>query len=195
MAFSEMMTRETVVNKMRKIQHNLGRKHWDRLGGEARVAAISDVCVWSYDDVATAWADVQQIFDDRQLDMVAADPSYEPLVFDRQSEATQEIHAAIQYLGMVDYDDLPEEERVNFVAIYCLEHALSNVLVAIDTGMDEVAREIIPGFIVDGAKKEKAFVEINSSPANKMLLSLGKALRALLGQGLGQVLRLPGVGA
>ena len=36
--------------------------------------------------------------------------------------------------------------------------------------MDEVAREIIPGFIPDATPKSKAFVEVHKSPANKMML-------------------------
>ena len=97
-----------------------------------------------------------------------------PQFFDALSETTQEILAAIQLLGHLEYEALPSNMKVVYVALYCLEHALSNTLVAIDEGMDEEARQLIPDFMPDGKKKEKAFVEVSNSPGNKMMLSLCK---------------------
>ena len=183
MAFAEHMTRETVVEKMRKIQEffargkccleilqhpladqvdldrvrasvsdrggadgkvanalktrcvrsvqrELGRKAWeerDLLEREAAILALYS----SWAVVLEAWEAAQALHDDDELNNRAAgDPrqpfgEYVPKLFDTLWETSQEILAAQQMLGIEAYDQLSEDEKVKFVALYCLEHGLS----------------------------------------------------------------------
>ena len=229
MAFAELMTRETVVNKMRKIQeyfavgkaalqtlqhpmahmldidrcgaslsdrggadgvthrslqaavirrvrYKLGVDRWLEMDEDARVGALGDIrpSQWWEDGVEEAWADAQDIFDDEELNEHAVNPEHSARSFEKQSEFFQDCRAAIQLLGYIAYEDMPSSKQVVFVALFCLEHGQNNVLVAMDGAMDEVAREVIPGFLPDATPKSKAFVEVHKSPANKMLLGFGK---------------------
>jgi hypothetical protein len=76
-------------------------------------------------------------------------------------------------LGSTLYEVMDDNEKVVMVKLYCLEHALSNVLMAVGDGMATVARELIPAFIPEGSKV-KAFVEVATSPGNKFILSFCK---------------------
>jgi hypothetical protein len=171
---------------VRSVQRKLGCKVWDdlgasgeKVGGEtleqtmARMSLYDSAITFEVDRVK-AWEAAQHLWDNDQLDKRAVAPDYMPTFFDDLFEATQEMLTVQQLLGLEAYAQLSEEERVVFVGLFCLEHGLSNTLVAIDSGFDEYAREIIPSFIPETTKKEVAFVEVNSSPGNKLCLSFCK---------------------
>ena len=156
MAFGEMMTRETVTNKIRKmreffargkaslelldhplashvkferasgatsdrggadgkvsnqiereiiesVKREMGRKAWDGvLDVDAKFIAVCDAWGES-DDVVDVWAQAKARHDDIELDRHAVDPEYSPQLFNTLSETTQEVWAAIQLIGHLEY--------------------------------------------------------------------------------------------
>ena len=148
----------------------LGREEWAKATQDEKDSAIIDA---EDEDNWELWERAAVLYADEQLNAKHLDPEHVALPFDELSEMTQILRVASFMLGWESYEVLDADKRVVMVKLYCLEHALSNVLVQVGEGMATVARELIPAFIPEGSKV-KAFVEVATSPGNKFILSFCK---------------------
>jgi hypothetical protein len=144
----------------------LGREEWRRASEDERDNAFLYV---ESEEACEYWERAAIVYADEELNKKHLDSEHVAAPFDDLSEMTQLLRVASYMLGSERYEAMGDDEKVVMVKLYCLEHALSNVLVTLGDGMATVARELIPAFIPEGSKV-KAFVEVATLGGDMVIL-------------------------